>query len=296
MKRGASDRGDTGVKGLLLIGSYGLAIAAVVLLQIPPATGVVLMLFLAIVWAAILFNLMLAHVGYWAAVGRIERFWLALPILVYGGWAAASGASYLEAREWRRSIDAANERVQSLSGADRSFIVTGPNDRLARSTAVQFASIFKSSTIHQHGRVFALSREHCGLASEWKIEQDVNGRCIVSKPESAPAAAIAIEVRPLSDTGRLAHLSSGRVLRISRVAGGGTSAPIGEIRQAALGVIMPFPVFLAGCALNDARGWDCVWGIGRTTVAAGHSPDFAKDRDDPDDATFVAEWLGIPHW
>src|SRR5712671_5177470 len=118
------------MNGFRLIWRYLLAVALIVILQILPQTGVILMMLGAMVWPAALVNLMLLHLGFRAVTGGIERGWIALPLAVYIGWAAVSGLGYMQARNLTAAMDAANDGVRRLSATDRTFVVTSHDARL----------------------------------------------------------------------------------------------------------------------------------------------------------------------
>lgn len=60
--------------------------AAVFLLQVIPVTGVFLMFALAMFWSIVLINAGMIGMAAEAALGRVSRWWLLLPLAFYGGY------------------------------------------------------------------------------------------------------------------------------------------------------------------------------------------------------------------
>jgi hypothetical protein len=69
--------------------SIGVALAALIVLQLPPLPGVILMMFGAAYFAGLLVHLLLASLFLEAAIGRIPRAFVVIPILAYGAYYVA---------------------------------------------------------------------------------------------------------------------------------------------------------------------------------------------------------------
>ncbi|MBN9009246.1 MAG: hypothetical protein J0H63_03635 [Rhizobiales bacterium] len=74
--------------------TFFVATAVVFALQAIPPVGLFLMFMLAMVWSVLLINAGMIGVSFEAAIGRVSRWWLLLPLAFYGGYWAACGMGF----------------------------------------------------------------------------------------------------------------------------------------------------------------------------------------------------------
>lgn len=80
-------------------------------LQLIPVTGIILMFMLAMLWSVLLVNAGMIGVAVEAAIGRVSRLWLLLPIVFYGGYGMVAAQDHVALRRLAASYEAANVHV-----------------------------------------------------------------------------------------------------------------------------------------------------------------------------------------
>jgi hypothetical protein len=301
------------LKGFRLVRNYVIAIAVIIGLQLFPITGVFLMIFMGMVWPALLLNIMLLHVGISAAAGTIDRLWLGIPLAVCCGWAAVSGFTYRSALETRAAVDAANEAVPGLKAEDRVFVVTSGDAWLRDQTAIAYAKVFKNASLYADGRRFELASDaRCNSApgTEWRAHGSVlrigappkstfnyaERSCVVSRVEPVPPENITLHVRNVLRP-ELGKFGPGKAVLAERHRPGAIPQKLGELRQGGVEYIKPYPWFIAGCTLNSGRGsWDCGFRPSRGALLVGQLDTYGRYYEELDQAAYVAQRFGVERY
>lgn len=299
------------MKGFRLVRRYVVAIAIIIGLQLFPITGVFLMIFMGMVWPALLLNIMLLHVGISAAVGTIERLWLGIPLAVCCGWAAVSGFTYKSALDARATVDAANEAVSGLRAEERVFVVTSEEAWLRDQTAADYAKVFKNANIYADGRRFERASDtRCISApgTEWRVHgyvpsmerppvsaaRQTDRVCVVSRGEQAPPENITLNVQRLPKPTKLGQFGPGKAVFASRHLTGAETQRLGELRQGSVEYMKPYPWFISGCFLNSGRAsWECGWQASRGALTVGKLDVYGERYEELDQAAYVAQRLGV---
>ncbi len=260
--------------GVRLAVRYLAAMAALIALWAWPATGAPLrfaaMLAPPIVFLpGALFNAMLLHLGYAALRGRIARRWLALPALVYGGWAAFAGAGYLRARALRHEIEASAAIDYARVPAQHPALLLMPDDPRrdeSGALAAAFAGIGADAEVYAKGE-------------RWR-------------PAGAVAAAApsdSVRIRIAARQPQIETYTDGFRLAAPRETERYDVAAAGHlIGHAASGRIAhPFPVPLAYFSCDTAR---CHAGLATLSLAYG-----ARDgaNEDARKAAYLVGLLGL---
>jgi hypothetical protein len=93
------------------------------LLQLSPVLGVFLMLAAAPLWSVVLVNAGFAGIACEALSRRVPIWWLAAPILWFGGYALVATHDHVTEASLRHALAAANATVKVPFGADRHALV-----------------------------------------------------------------------------------------------------------------------------------------------------------------------------
>jgi hypothetical protein len=97
--------------------------AVVYLLQLSPVSGVFLMLVAAPLWSVVLVNAGFAGIAYEALSRRVSIWWLAAPILWFGGYALVAAHDHVTKASLGHALAAANAAVKVPFDADRHALV-----------------------------------------------------------------------------------------------------------------------------------------------------------------------------
>lgn len=97
--------------------------AVVYVLQLFPLTGVFLMILAAPLWSIPLVNAGMIGIAVEAAIGRVWRLWLVVPVIFYAGYWAYSSADRAQMAALTTAYDAANAKVRAPFDPARQAIV-----------------------------------------------------------------------------------------------------------------------------------------------------------------------------
>lgn len=278
---------------------------AVMLLQMFPVTGIVLMFALAMLWSIAFINLGMIGTAWEALTGRVSRLWLILPLAFYGGYYAFAVSDHLMLARLQAQIDAANARVhipfdpakQVLGAESRSedgfggpallqdyglpvfYQASADRPETYSATRIVDAAIcarvrntpsFSGAGIWSFGVIDRNGGKPGGLDKRF---------CQLTQPErpSLPLVAVALE-------GERTHAATLPVRAVTtRV-----TMPDGATYQVRGGTASPLrwlPMPVMGCGLNSgAPSWDCDAGFLRA--------DFTRLVSGPDVAALAAA-LGL---
>ncbi|MDB5569595.1 MAG: hypothetical protein JWN93_778 [Hyphomicrobiales bacterium] len=285
---------------------FFLATGVLFVLQAIPIVGIFLMFALAMFWSVALVNAGMLGVAFEAAVGRVSRWWLALPVVFYGGYLAVAAQDHATLRRLSAAYEAANARVATGFDPAREALVfekdgSGPwltqnyalpvaysvNDRFpegflshrmmdsAICTQVREAPALGAAFVHAFGfhdgdgvRNNRIEKRFCALSMPERPELAL---VRVSRQETKTRAA----TLPITRVATTVSTPDGRRFELL----GGVAAPLSWI---------PMPVM--GCGLNSgAPSWDCsagFWRKGFTPIVSGATR-FGRD------AVVLAGALGL---
>jgi hypothetical protein len=282
------------------------ATAAVFALQAIPPVGIFLMFMLAMFWSVLLINAGMIGVAFEAAIGRVSRWWLVLPLAFYAGYWAFAWADHATLRQLSASYAAANARVSTGFDPARQALVfekEGSGAWLTQNYALAVAYSANSnfpegylshrmmdsgvcgkvrgSLAAQAAFVHAFGFHDGDAIRDRRLEKRF---CTLSMPEKPelPVVRVAREetrrrVRslPVRQTTTTVTMPDGRRFTLL----GGVAAPLSWI---------PMPVI--GCALNSgAPSWDCGAGFKRDSF----TPIVAGDTRYRRDSVVLAAALGL---
>lgn len=103
------------------------ATAVVFILQVVPYPGIFLMFFGAPLWSILTINLGFAHIAAEAAVGRIHRAWMVLPVVWLAGYTALALQSHLALKKLDAELRADNAKNAITLATDRHTLVFSPS-------------------------------------------------------------------------------------------------------------------------------------------------------------------------
>lgn len=148
------------MRGLKVVISYLLAIAGVLLLQLFPYTGIFLMFFLGMLWAAILFNVMLVHLTVDVLRRAVSPAWLVLPIAAYGTWGALAWADYNSATALRATLETKSDAVamalSKRSDISQNVVVEADPTQNAESLAQDLIKVVDGVRVFANAEEFLL--------------------------------------------------------------------------------------------------------------------------------------------
>ncbi|MEM1047782.1 MAG: hypothetical protein AAGL24_16615 [Pseudomonadota bacterium] len=282
------------------------ATAAVFVLQLLPLTGVFLMFMLAAYWSVLLINAGMIGVAVEAAIGRVSRWWLVLPLLFYGGYWAAVTMDHIALRSVASEYQAANARVTIPFDPDNHSLVFDDHDDtewLIRNYDLPVAYNFNRNFPEEHRSHRLVDTSTCNKirgirgayaarvrASVFYEGEDSLGRkpeerfCILSMPERPNHPVLRVSEHeekeyknrlPINRLTTSITMPDGQHFELS----GGFAAPLSW-----------FPRPVMGCGLNSAAAkWECAaqfWRKGFTPIIEGDTR-FRRD------AALLAHALGL---
>ncbi len=237
------------------------AAVAVYLAERFPLTGLMLMMFGGPYWVSIIANLMLPHIALATLGRRIPIAWLVLPIGAYGAW---FGAWWQQRAVAWRQMPSSELSVRVPATMD---LVFDANDR--------FAVPVKEYVVG--GRVFAGEYEIQAIRPKpappdacfsqvdhaagetnfgyFRASPDYDlGYCAISRRGPGPHPGLRLH--------KIQETPFGRDMRTTYAleldTGNGEFPKVGEFSFGWITTMSPWPLFLLGCALNDAGpSWAC---------------------------------------
>lgn len=276
------------------------------LLQLFPGIGIVLMLFGAAFWSAILINC--GMIGIVAEVWkrRVPHAWLILPLSFYGGYYTFAAIDYWSLHSLRRAADTANSAVSIPFAPSRQALVInggGEGPVLIQNFAlpVVYSSTSHTNAAYHSNRLVKTETCHAirdlpaaraaGIMLSGFHNGDETGDreletrfCILTMPETPSLPLVTVtqdqkEARkgfmPVSVITTTVTMSNGRRFELR----GGSAAPL-----------RTFPLPVMGCALNSSNpSWDCNIGFMR----AGFTPIVSGDTRYTRDSIALARALGL---
>jgi hypothetical protein len=200
------------MRGFRIVAGYLLAIMAVVALQFIPYVGIILMVMLAMAWAAVLFNVMLLHLAIAALCRRIGLAWLALPAVIYGGWGMVAAMDYAQASRFRAELEAGASAVARTEPAPREVVVAAPeaSQGQADSMAASLIKLVDSVRVFANGREFFLlpiADPRCKMMPNAQMRtfgatqarqrskeplREPYDRCVIATPATTPDTALVL--------------------------------------------------------------------------------------------------------
>jgi len=301
------------MRGFVLSAIYAGAILVVIGAELFPATGIFLMFLVGPIWAAVIFNIWMVHLGVEAWTGRIARPWLAVPVFFYLAYEATVIGIYFDARGVRDAIEQAN----ALSAAPPPHIAVvidaRPNE-IGANSAAPYAAVADGFDVYYGD--YLLKRFERGdpscKAPFWdsrKIQPRFRvfgpmGRreCFIAVAAKAPRPAIHIVRVPdspaaLEDSRRQGRsFAPAAILHrtdITLFSADGSRATLGHVQAGMIRYPVLLPLVIAGCALNSgAPSWDCTFGPAQETMPVGGGEGYSDY--DLSHAAYVLRLLHLP--
>jgi hypothetical protein len=257
--------------GLKLVLIYAAIAAVIFLLQLFPVTGVVLMLFLGMMWIGLLIHVGMLHIGIAAAVKRIPRAWLAIPILFYGGNLLLFAVTYYRANAESEAIERANVAARVQIGEPYTMLIHGSSPgliewyRIERLYQHEYNDYF-STWIYARGAVCDAKRGAGLIEGFYSVARadlfpdyrspDKTRQCVLSRQGLPGDADYQYRIRPTVTQTRSGFRS--RIDRQWTVTEEKTGAVVITAHTAKIGLWAPVALPLIGCSLNSgAARWDC---------------------------------------
>lgn len=251
-------------------------------LQLFPLTGIFLMFLMAPYWSVVTINLGFASLAVEALFGRIQKAWLLVPALWFGGYAIAALISHMQFDDLDASFRKQNEgksvqfsamdtaivfdsKTHGLSGAASSMVrtydvpvayETNPNFKTARHLAYRIGNRPRCDSVRADQRYGASGVHSFGFHENKVFVKDL---CVVNGPEDPAGRVVVIsdkvERQPHSD---LLPFSLHTIT---------ITQPGGDTTELVSGWAAPLqwlPMPMMGCALNSsAPAWQCMAGFVR---------------------------------
>lgn len=255
---------------------FFVATGIVFLLQKSPATGIFMMLMLAMFWSVILINAGLIGIAIEALTGRVYRAWILLPLIVYVTNFGFAAYDHFTLKTLRAAYDIANAQVHVPFNSNRQALVfdkDGSPEWYTQNYALEAAYLANEKQPEEVRSTRLIDRALCDAVrgnsslSAARIYtfgfhdgEALGGTgferrfCTISMPEAPKMPVIRIKVEkshskvaflPIQNATTTIETPDGKRVKLR----GGTASPLYWI---------PMPVM--GCALNSgAPSWDCVW-------------------------------------
>ncbi len=257
-----------------------LVIAGIVfLLQLLPFPGIILMVMLAAMWPIALVNASMIGIAAEAALGRVYRFWLIVPVAFYGIYAACMIAERLEFAALVDEIDAHNAGVTIPFDPERHALLhdntgsaIGPqnwdvpvvyakNDVATRSTRIIEGKLC-DELIDEPELGFAGIKTGTVRDRIGRNRTEDERYCTLSIPKDAPDKPVFTISRTQTKTTR-----GTMSLRVAEYL---VTSPEGKqwrIKGGTASLLKWVPMPIAGCALNSGGpSWNCFAGFLRTNA------------------------------
>ncbi len=266
---------------------FFLLTAIVMLLQVFPYTGILLMMIGAALWSILLINLGMLGTAVEAAAGRVSRWWLIIPVAWFGAYTVAVVRDTMTMQVLRAQIAADNARVHIPFDTERqSLVLSNINEDLTGLNSDLILNDYAVPVIYKHFDSTApgekayfskrLARQaDCKNAHELpgapgagvSISSPVDDKrdrysrpadrdfCILGQPEapSLPQIRVRSIEREMQVNGMptvqaaMTIETPGKTYRVR----GGRAAPLRW-----------FPMLAMGCFLDSGKpSWDCQWGF-----------------------------------
>ncbi|HUB12983.1 MAG TPA: hypothetical protein VMB34_13600 [Acetobacteraceae bacterium] len=247
-----------------LICRYLLVAAALFLVQVPAIPGFFIMLLGGPVWASIVVNLMMLHVGLSAFAPGRSRYRLLVPAAAYLAWFIGIAVVNWTTVQRVRSYDAEN-RLSEQVPPDADLVFDHGYDRLI--PYVMRLSPDRGIFVGPHRLVIdKVARTRFGSDctaggkrlpwGEWSFG-----------PRNSDMAAVLDCINTRLDLGphpgiRISRIEPGDWSNVAYSIGiedaSGTTRPIGYFRSGRTTILTYWPLFWAGCVLDDANSaWRC---------------------------------------
>lgn len=282
------------------------ATLVVYLLQRFPPTGIFLMFLLAAFWSVILINLGVIGVGLEALTGRVNRLWLLVPLLYFGGYYVAYAkdqatiallrAQYASHNDGKSvQFDPARQDlvfekgkgdfhpapfsfVQDY-GLKRAFDAAGQVHFMGTSDA---CAMVRKNDVYRSAGVYSFGFFSDGSINQRRMVKDFCSIYAPAKPDKPVIRVTSNEV--LSKSAAMAVRKQS--LRLRDEASGEEI----EIRTGSASPLKPFPMLAMGCGLNSgAPSWDCFIGFLRDSFVPLGSAGLREDGS----TALVAKALGL---
>lgn len=268
---------------------FFLITGLVFLLQAIPFTGIFLMIMLAMFWSVLLVNAGMIGIAIEAAIGRVFRLWLLVPVAFYGGYWYFAAQDRATLAGLTTAYDASNARTSIPFDAVRHALVfedDGAGPWLTQNYGLPVSySVRKGTEDYRSHRmmdpaVCARVRETPALSAAGVHAfgfhdgdrigaQKLASFCTVSMPERPELPIVRVSRReekqverglPVTRVTTIVTMPDGRRFRLL----GGVAAPLSR-----------FPMPVMGCALNSgAASWDCMSAFyrdGFTPIVTGNT-------------------------
>lgn len=283
--------------------------AALFVLQMIPLIGIFLMFLLAMFWSVLLINAGMIGIAVEAAIRRVSRWWLVVPLVFYGGYWAMAAQDHMTIRRLGAAYDAANAKVMTGFDPIRQALAFDGDDGngngawltqnyglpVAYSVNGNFQEGFLSHRM-MGKEICAKVREIPALRAAFvNVFGFHDGDAIRNRKMESRFCTLSMPERPalplvrVSSTEKKGHENSLQITRVTTTITmpngrqfrllGGHAAPLGWI---------PMPVM--GCGLNSgAPSWDCDAGFARK----GFTPIVSGETRYSRDSVVLARALGL---
>jgi hypothetical protein len=290
--------------GFNLLAAYFVLGGAIFALQLVPIVGIVLMLFAAPYWIGLLLHVAMAQFAWFAAVGKISRAWLALPVGFYAGGFALHLVSVYAAKAEAAAINARNASVQLTVDRPFRYLRDGNTDSFS---LIEHYRVDRSFLRQADGKItttFYARGADCDNALKgyyaqrrnepWAFRHDIfyyykgdkSRQCILSQ-DGLPTEwryRITANYTYAKDRGSSLFTRYGKTFEIFDER---DKRLLGTIEAATYWPLSAMPWIAVGCGLNsgDAK-WQCGWSLskGTTSIAAGYK---AREANDPQKNPFT---------
>jgi hypothetical protein len=250
-----------------------LATGGIFLLQLFPVPGIFMMMLAAPFWSVLTVNAGFIGLGVEAATGRVNRLWLILPLLWFGGYGAAAALSRFELIALKKELVRANAGQAVAFDPARNALVFDPGGDVLSGAAEELVKSTTLPVAYESNRNFEgashLSHRLGGAETCRRIREDpaagavgirafgyhrdgrlVEGECLYYAPQD-PVLPV---YRVSASEGRVeAGLLARRLATIRIEAPSGRTASLRTATAEPLGWI-PLPVI--GCAMTSTN-WGC---------------------------------------
>lgn len=283
------------------------AAAAVFLLQVFPYTGLFLMFVLAPFWSVPLINLGFVGLAVEALWRRVPRWWVALPLLWFGGYAIAAGLEHRLVALERERLKLQNEKVTlPFDPANNDLVVSGSGLSDEPSKVLRN---FEVPVVYSYSGPVAVShRAHriIGFKDAARLKHrptdttlPIVSESIIEGHPPRISRRIAEIIYPDDPTRptvtfKLGERRSGRLERVPihyvHIEAWGLSGARAKLTAGYASPLPWLPMPLAGCFLNSGPGkWECAAEFYRPTSV----PLTPEKQDRASIAELIASSLGL---
>lgn len=255
---------------------FFLVAAAAYLLQLSPVTGVFLMILAAPLWSVFLINAGFVGIAIEAATGFTRRFWLVLPVLWFGGYAAFAAADRIAIANEMRALKSAAAETGRPSAPSPNLLIHDPAAYLGDEIATRLVSGYDVPVVQVATSAGTTAyrfapESFCGGLSRLSGRQPVLQRRSMGAPTGMDTGCVVYVTEPKAAGALEVFLdkerTSGPLAWRTVLAVGAPDGPRFPLRAAASTPLTWLPMPILGCSLNSGMNqWECVARFGRESA------------------------------